>query len=335
MMKHQTWKVKTEQAGERLDHFLVERLPGLSRSSIQKMIKEGSIMVNEKKAMVHRFLKIGDRVEITLIKKQKKEKSEQADTLRITHYALRVVDETPDWLVIDKPVGLLVHPDAKHPHGTLVDLLLAHDPKIARVGENPDRPGIVHRLDREVSGLMVVAKTQAAYESLQRQFAQRKTEKKYLALVHGVLPLEEGDIKFRIARSTSKARMAARPENKQGQAAWTHYTVKRRFVGASLLELEIFSGRTHQIRAHLYALRHPIIGDSLYALRHPDLNLQAPRLMLQSIGLAFDDQATGKRKSYHLPPDPAFDHLINSLSSSGVAKRRPGDPSDGFPPSRE
>ncbi|MDO8618016.1 MAG: RluA family pseudouridine synthase [Candidatus Uhrbacteria bacterium] len=338
MMKHQTWKVKTEQTGERLDHFLVERLPGLSRSSIQKMIKEGSIMVNEKKAMVHRFLKKGDLVAETSPSPSFVRRGITSDlpAYSPTHLpALRVVDETPDWLVIDKPVGLLVHPDAKHPHGTLVDLLLAHDQKIARVGENPDRPGIVHRLDREVSGLMVVAKTQAAYESLQRQFAERKTEKKYLALVHGILPLEEGDIKFRIARSTSKARMAARPENKQGQAAWTHYTVKRRFVGASLLELEIFSGRTHQIRAHLYALRHPVIGDSLYALRHPDLNLKTPRLMLQSVGLNFNDPKTGTRKTYHLKPDPAFDHLINSLSSSGVAKRRPGDPSDGFLLSQE
>ncbi len=318
MMKHQTWKVKTEQAGERLDHFLVERLSDLSRSTIQKMIKDGSITVNKKKAMVHRFLKIGDLVAETSPNPSFVRRGIGSDLpayQAISLPALHVIDETPDWLVIDKPVGLLVHPDAKHPDGTLIDLLLAHDPKIARVGENPDRPGIVHRLDREVSGLMIVAKTQAAYESLQRQFAERKTEKKYLALVHGVLPLDEGDIKFRIARSTTKARMAARPENKQGQAAWTHYTVKQRFVGASLLELEILSGRTHQIRAHLYALGHPIIGDPLYKLRHPDLNLKAPRLMLQSINLSFDDPTNSKRKSYHLPPHPAFSNVIKKLKA--------------------
>jgi 23S rRNA pseudouridine1911/1915/1917 synthase len=212
--------------------------------------------------------------------------------------------------VIDKPAGLLVHPDAKTKTGTLIDWLLAHDPTIGKVGEDPVRPGIVHRLDREVSGLMVVAKSQRAYDDLKRQFAERKVEKRYLALVYGRVMKDEGDIKLRIARSTSQARMAARPAHEaEGRAAWTHYRVRERLRGATLLDLEILSGRTHQIRAHLQAIGHPVVGDALYAPKKIPPRPVASRLMLQSVSLAFDDPASGERRSYSIPPDPAFREL--------------------------
>ena len=139
-------------------------------------------------------------------------------------------------------------------------------------------------------------------------------KKTYLALIHHTVPNEEGDIKFRIARSSTKARMAARPsQEEEGQAAWTHYRVKQRFTGATLLELEILSGRTHQIRAHLLAMRAPIMGDPLYQLKKTDRNVIPQRLMLQSVGLAFDDPASGVRQSFHLDPDPAFAMLMSTF----------------------
>lgn len=233
---------------------------------------------------------------------------------------LQVIDESADWIVLDKPAGLLVHPDAQHESGTLVDLLLAHDPKIAKVGEDPERPGIVHRLDREVSGLMLVAKTQAAYEALQEQMKRRTMEKTYLLLVHGQPPEESGDIKFRIARSSTQPRMAARPVGQAaGRAAWTHYRVLKRFHGAALVEADILSGRTHQIRAHFHALGCPVIGDPLYQIKKTMRHLQAPRLMLQSIRLAFDDPKDGTRKSYTLAPVAAFDEVQELLGKEETA----------------
>lgn len=321
-MKHpiHTWTIEAFQAKERLDVFLNEQLPDLSRAQIQKLIKNGTILLNQQTTSVHHFLKEGDVVE-----EYNAPMAEKTSTDAV-HYStgpieklapLTIMKETADWLVINKPAGLLVHPDGVQEHGTLIDLLLEHDPKIASVGGSPERPGIVHRLDKEVSGLMVIAKTHAAYESLQRQFAERHVKKTYLALVHGEMPQEEGDIKFRIARSSTKARMAARPEKEEeGQAAWTHYRVKERFVGAALVEIEILSGRTHQIRAHFLALKHPVIGDTLYSLKKTDRNLVSPRLMLQSIGLEFTDPATGARQSFHLDPDPTFDLVIKEISSS-------------------
>ena len=315
----QTWTIESFQADERLDLFINEQIPDISRSQIQKLIKNGTILLNNHATSVHHFLKAGDVITLhdAASVEPRSQEALPPPEPSIKLAPLHIIKETADWLVIDKPKGLLVHPDTGHEFGTLVDLLLEHDPKIAKVGGHPERPGIVHRLDKEVSGLMVIAKNQATYENLQRQFAERRVKKTYLALVHGEIPQEEGDIKFRIARSSTKARMAARPEQEEeGQAAWTHYRVLQRFIGAALVEVEILSGRTHQIRAHFLALKHPIIGDELYALKKTDRKLMSPRLMLQSIGLEFTDPATKEHQAFHLDPDPAFATLIQEISSS-------------------
>ncbi len=292
--------VEPQNTGSRLDVFLAEQT-GKTRSSIKNLIQNGGVLVNGKAASVHRFLKEGDEIDVQEISNHKTQNTNK------THMEPTVIAETDEWLVIDKPAGLLVHPDAKQKTGTLVDWLLARDPRIGRVGEHPERPGIVHRLDREVSGLMVIAKTPRAYEELQRQFRERKTEKHYLALVRGRVRQEEGEIKFRIARSTSKARMAARPaQEKEGRAAWTHYRVRERRPNATLLDLEIISGRTHQIRAHLQAIGHPIVGDALYITSKSNSRIKAPHLMLQSVFLSFDDPTTGERQSFSLPSNAAF-----------------------------
>ncbi len=322
-----TWVITLDHAGARLDVFLTEQL-GRTRSSLQKAIQAGHVKVNGKAASVHRFLKAGDTVIFHATMDKAVEKKKRPDfgqqpnraTSAPASEELPIIDETADWIVLDKPAGLLVHPDAQHETGTLVDLLLVHDPKIGKVGEDPERPGIVHRLDREVSGLMLVAKTQRAYESLQEQMKRRTMEKTYLLLVHGQPPEESGDIKFRIARSSTQPRMAARPVGQSaGRAAWTHYRVLKRFRGAALVEADILSGRTHQIRAHFHALGCPVIGDPLYQIKKTMRNLQAPRLMLQSIRLAFDDPKDGKRKSYALAPVEAFAEVEKLLGEEETA----------------
>jgi 23S rRNA pseudouridine1911/1915/1917 synthase len=314
-MEH-CWTVSSDQANMRLDLFICAQLPTLSRSRIAKHIKANAIFVNNKPASVHHFLKTGDVVTFHDEEKQEAKDAEQLLTAPSTIPPLAILAETDDFIVINKPAGLLVHPVAGKKQPSLVDVLLAHDPALRSVGENPERPGIVHRLDKEVGGLMVIAKTQHAFEHLKRQFAEHHVDKRYLALVHGVPSQTEGDIKFRIARSTSKARMAARPsQERQGKAAWTHYRVLQAFHGAALLELRILSGRTHQIRAHLFALSHPVAGDQLYALRRTDRRIQTPRLLLQAVHLAFKDPTTEKELVYTLAPDPAFQEVINSFTT--------------------
>lgn len=311
-MKH-TWTVPDQLGRKRLDVFLSEELPDMTRSHIAKLLKLGAGKVNGKPASVHEFLVVGDTVEFD--SEMKKKVADKKPT-RPKHISpLRIVDETDDWIVINKPNGLLVHPDGKdEDEATLVDALLGHDPSLAKIGEDPSRPGIMHRLDKEASGLMVIAKTQDAYDNLKKQFAEHTVEKRYIALVYGTVADEEGEIRFRIAHSKTKQRMAARPEHEEtGKAAWTHYKTIKRFTHASLLELDIFSGRTHQIRAHLLAFSHPIIGDPLYVRRSEDRNIKAPRLMLQCIHLSFKDPKTGTAKSYDLPPEKEFDELMAKL----------------------
>lgn len=305
-----SWITEPADKEMRLDVFLTRETPDLTRSAIKKAITYGKITINGKVASVHQFLKTGNIIVW----------DDTAPTLRrplIKKETLlpKIIKETTDWLVVEKPRGLLTHPSSSSKEATLVDWFLDHVPTATKVGEDPSRPGIVHRLDRDVSGLMVIAKTQSAFDFLKKAFAQREVEKKYLAMVHGEISKEEDEIKLRIARSSSKPRMAARPPKDGGKAAWTHYRVLERFVGATLVDVEILSGRTHQIRAHFHGIGHPIMGDTIYTRKQTDRNLVPPCLLLQSVHLAFNDPATGERETFDLTPDPAFDLVRTQLRS--------------------
>ncbi len=308
-----TWNVDAEHVDARLDVFLTEVQAGGTRSAIQKALKQGKVTVNGEKTTVHRFLKEGDVIDWPAEDLVKRE----AIRTQIMPEP-RIIKETADWIVIDKPCGLLTHPSSSSQEPTLVEWFLKHAPEASKVGEDPIRPGIVHRLDREVSGLLVLAKNQATFDMLKQGFAHRTVEKRYLALVHGEILEEENDIKLAIARSTSKPRMAARPKEQEGKAAWTHYKVRERYVGATLLDVEILSGRTHQIRAHFHGIGHPIIGDILYIRKQTDRNIKQPtRILLQSVHLAFTDPASGERQTFDLPADPAFAAMGVTLRTKG------------------
>lgn len=314
-----TWLVDEWSAGQRLDVFLADQIPDITRSAIAKKIKNHEFLINGKKATVHSFLKAGQKISYQTVSEMTL--SQDGAPLKSAPYLPELdkitVEQTHDWILINKPPGLLVHPDAKHPQGTLVDIILKKYPSVAKIGEDPKRPGIVHRLDKDVSGLMVIAKTQNAFDDLKQQFAQRKTHKSYVALVHGRPPQEQGEIKFKIARSKSKPRMAARPTHEpEGQAAWTHYKILKTFKNHTLLELDIFSGRTHQIRAHLFAIGCPVVGDTLYTVKNPKKNqLQTKgRIMLQSTKLSFTDPATQELLNFSILPDPQFNDLMHQLT---------------------
>lgn len=201
---------------------------------------------------------------------------------------IKIVYEDDDFLVIDKPAGLEVAAEIKKEEPTLVDWLIKRYPNITKVGPDPARPGIVHRLDKAASGLLVIAKTQTAFEHLQKQFFERQIKKEYIALVHGQISKDKGTIEFPIARAKS-GRFAALPLGSGGgRPAITEYEVIKRFRNFTLLKVRIKTGRTHQIRVHLYALGHSIVGDKLYKQKKIKKVL-LKRLFLHAVTLGFYD----------------------------------------------
>jgi len=224
-----------------------------------------------------------------------------------------IIFENHSYLVINKPAGLLVHGAPHIEEATLVNWLLERYPDIENVGEDPARPGIVHRLDKEVSGLMVIPKNQITYEMLKKQFQERTIKKEYTALVYGKIFKEEDEISFPIKRSNEGYKMAAVPKNFSDNSddkirpATTRITILKRLINYTLLKVEIKTGRTHQIRVHLHAYGHPIVGDNLYStkitrIKNKKYNLG--RVFLVSTNLEFTDQ-NGERQSFQtgLPVD--------------------------------
>lgn len=311
-----------EDKDERLDHFLVKALPGLSRSKIQKMIKDGLVKVNGKPATVHRFLKTNDEIivadedEVEAAAKQKsgsikKLKAGVKQNDRSLWEAIKLIDDTPEYLVIEKPSGLLVHPTDKGETNTLIDWVISKYPALRNIGEDPRRAAIVHRLDKEVSGLMVIPKTQDAFVYFKRLFKLRQIEKRYLALVYGEVKSDTGEINFPIGRSKdSEGLFAATPvESGLGKPAKTIFWIKKRFKNFTLLEVEIMTGRTHQIRVHLKALGHPIVGDELYKIRGLRKKMEASRIFLHAASLSFTDMK-GHEKKYEAKIPDALKEIL-------------------------
>lgn len=273
-------EVELKSQGQRLDRFLVENLDNFSRSQIQKMIKLGEILVNNKQSTVHKFLKNGDEIKIKSsdnIVVKKSQTKNQINKSKLTasdkklFSKIKVVAQEPDFLIIEKPASLLVHSTEKEETNTLVDWLLQNYPQLRQIGENPARPAIVHRLDRDVSGLMIIPLNQDSFDYFKDQFKKHLITKKYTALVYDQVDKDEDEISFPIGRSKTRSGLyAAHPREKgnlltnKDKQAITRFKVKQKFINYSLLEVEILTGRTHQIRVHLLAYGHPIVGDNLY-----------------------------------------------------------------------
>ena len=237
--------------------------------------------------------------------------------------APNIIWESADYLVIDKPAGLAVHGGGNIKEPTLADWLIKKYPKIKKVGDDPSRPGIVHRLDKDVSGLMVVAKSQASFENLKDQFKTREINKEYLALVHGRIDTEEGEINFPIKRASAGYKMAALPLQAerllsrrhpkdrdrgnidgifQAKEALTEYNVIKKFVNYTLVRVKIKTGRTHQIRVHFCAINHPLAGDNLYGTKKTkaaNKKLNLGRVFLVAIRLSFLD-LKGEKQEFTL-----------------------------------
>ncbi|MBI4464491.1 MAG: RluA family pseudouridine synthase [Acidobacteria bacterium] len=257
--ERQSFLATEDDRGRRLDLFLCERLPHLSRSRIQQLLQRGKVEVEG--ALPSEALKAGSRLRGT---ERIWVEIEPPPPLRACPEAipLDVLYEDDDLIAVHKPAGMVVHSGAGVRGGTLVNALLHRFQSLSRLG-GPLRPGIVHRLDRDTSGVLLVAKNDFAHQRLAAQFAARTLGKQYVALVHGMVAREEGTISTPISRDTvRRIRMTSR--RREGRAAITRYRVLQRFRGFTLLEVRILTGRTHQVRVHLSSIGHPVVGDTLY-----------------------------------------------------------------------
>jgi 23S rRNA pseudouridine1911/1915/1917 synthase len=289
-------------AGERLDRSLA-LLTGWSRAEVARLIDEGAVLVGGRAVPKSYRLEAGSVVE--LLSEPAVAQPPGPEPVPVD---VRFADE--DVVVVSKPPGLVVHPGAGHAGGTLVNGLLERFPDLAAVGD-PARPGIVHRLDRDTSGLMIVARSQRAYDALVDALARQAIERRYLALVWGHLDSPRGVIDAPIGRSpTRRTRMAVRDE---GRAARTGYEVQREYEtpAVSLLECRLETGRTHQVRVHLSAIEHPVVGDAAYRGDRPSLRPGRP--FLHAHRLELDHPVTGERLAFDDPLPPDLTTVLASL----------------------
>ncbi len=265
--------------GERLDKALALAFPELSRTQLQRLIEEGFVTLAGQVVT-----RLSARVERAAIAQVRVPPPAPASHLA-EDIPLTILFENADLLIINKPAGMVVHPAVGHWSGTLVNAVLGHDPELEGVGDE-QRPGIVHRLDRDTSGVIVVAKNDAAHRDLQKQFKARTVDKRYIALVDGAPPTPTGRIEVPIGRDPKeRKRMAIVPETRGGRPAFTEYKTLESFTAHTLLEVNLLTGRTHQIRLHLTYLKCPIVGDTVYGRRNPTLPIARQFLHAQRLTL--------------------------------------------------
>lgn len=292
-------------SGKRLDAFLHERLPEFSRSRLQSWIKSDRVQVNGQPARASSLLRGTETISVipAALPSLKAEPEE---------LPLKILYEDADVIVVDKPAGMVVHAGAGHSRGTLVNALLHHFGSLSSV--NGDlRPGIVHRLDRETSGVLVIARTDQAHQSLAAQFHDRRVEKTYLALVHGKFKQPQGRIVTPITRDpVRRTRMTAKLGT--GRPALTEYRVLEELDCLSYLEIRIGTGRTHQIRVHLASIHHPIVGDRLYGAPASELG----RFFLHAHRLRFQSPSTGEWITIESPLPPELWRTLQRAGGSSL-----------------
>ena len=301
--------VVTPDHGEnqRLDLFLSEKLDGWSRAQVQRLISEGRALVDGVRRRSSYKLKANDRIEVD-------DTLPTAGVLVPESIPLSVIHEDEYMIAVDKFSGMVVHPGAGRQTSTLANALLFHYPEIEGLGPK-EKPGIVHRLDKETSGVILVARTKMAYQELQRQFKAREVEKVYIGLVWGKMPQEEGKITWAIGRHTRHGERMSVKTNKP-RIAETRYTVTKPLGKFTLLEIRPITGRTHQIRVHLAASGHPIVGDSRYGRKKGTSG--CPRLFLHAHHLTVTHPFSGERVSFHSPLPSDLTKFLEKISTHAL-----------------
>jgi 23S rRNA pseudouridine1911/1915/1917 synthase len=312
MSELRTFIVAPEQSGTRLDVFLARHMPDWSRSQIQRQIKCGSVSIGP--GTVYKAGEVvapGDRVAIRAARHELRAAPEDLP--------LNIIYEDDDLLVVNKPAGMIVHVGAGVRSGTLVNALLHHVAKLSTVGGEL-RPGIVHRLDRMTSGLVVVAKNNSAHRELSAQFKSREVRKTYVALVHGRVTNDRGEISMSVGRDP-KRRVRMKSGGIGAREASTGYRLLRRFRHFTLLEVEPRTGRTHQIRLHLSSIGHPVVGDTLYGapsrLRLEGEEKTIARNFLHAAALELRHPRTQKRLSFKAALAPELEAFVKRLEALG------------------
>jgi 23S rRNA pseudouridine1911/1915/1917 synthase len=304
-MPFQNIVIQPQESGERIDTFLA-RKTGITRSQIQKLIENSDVLVNEKPVNQHYKIKMQDVIHISITEKENEELIPEQIPVDILYKDNHLV-------VVNKPAGMVVYPAAGHGHGTLMNALSYACDHLASVG-GPLRPGVVHRLDKDTSGVMVVALDDSTYYSLAEQFKERSINRRYGALVCGDLKENEGRIALKIGRSESdRKKMSTR--SKRGKEAVTNWSVITRFANAAFIRVKLGTGRTHQIRVHFASIGHPVLGDRTYGQK-TELEIKGrrkilfPRQMLHAELLGFIHPATGKYMEFSSPlPEDMVDKI--------------------------
>lgn len=286
----------------RLDAYIAKKREDLSRVMVQKLIENGNVLVDGKKRKISYKVQVGEVIELDI--PEAKETGIKAEDI-----PLDIVYEDEDIIVVNKPKGMVVHPANGNPDGTLVNAIMAHcKGSLSGIG-GEIRPGIVHRLDKDTSGLLIVAKNDKAHINMSEQIKNREVKKIYIALVRGVVPENEATINMPIGRSTKdRKKMAVR---KDGKEAITHFKVLKRYANYTLLEVKIDTGRTHQIRVHMAEIGHPVVGDMVYSNGKNEFGIQGQ--MLHAKSLDFKHPISGKQMHLEAEVPEVFISVLNQL----------------------
>ncbi len=316
----QIYHIQTDQKGKRLDQFLISVCDGVSRTYLQKLIRGGAVTVNDNISKLPSYsLRSGDQVCLLL------PDSQPLETLQPEDISLDILYEDSHLIVINKPAGMLVHPASGVNTGTLVNALLTHCTDLSGIG-GVERPGIVHRLDKDTSGVLVVAKTDVVHRQLSVQFEKHTITRQYVAVVCGIPVEVTGAIDAQIARSRRDRRRMTTVEN-NGRRAITHYQVLESYHKFSLVQLTLETGRLHQIRVHLQHIGHPVVGDSIYGGEQRALNDADPlpikhaliylkRQALHARTLQFEHPITNERLLFSAPKPADMQRLVGALRMS-------------------
>ena len=302
-MEQFSYRVGVEDEDERIDKWISNTLSSLSRSYIQKLIKDNQLFVNDKPQKASYRIKVDDEIRFQV-------PDVAAPVIPAEDIPLNVLYEDSDLLIVDKPKGMVVHPAPGHYSGTLVNAVMFHCKNNLSGINGVMRPGIVHRIDRDTTGALIVCKNDAAHQQIASQLKSHFITRKYRAIVHGRLPLEEGSIDAPIGRDVKeRKKMAVNLQN--GKHAVTHYKTLKTYKEYTYIECQLETGRTHQIRVHMASIGHPLLGDEIYGSRKTNFRLNGQTLHAMTIG--FIHPSTQKYLEIEAPLPEYFQHLLSVL----------------------